>query len=534
MSQRERSLPMSVRSLKLCLLLAMIVLSNHPCLHAARPNILFAIADDWSYGHAGAYGCQWVETPAFDRIAKEGLLFENAFTPNAKCAPSRAIILTGRNSWELEQAANHICFFPPKFVSFMEALGNHGYRVGYTGKGWGPGVANDVDGKRRDITGKNYSQKKAKPPAEGISANDYAENFSEFLHDNNENEPWCFWFGTTEPHRGYEYGVGVKKGGKTLEMIDRVPSYWPDNETIRNDMLDYGYEVEHYDRHLGRILDHLEKAGQLENTLIVATSDHGMPFPRVKGQAYYDSNHIPLAIRWPEGIKTPGRHVSDYVAFNDLAPTFLDIAGLNTESAGMQPSSGRSLRSIFESGIAGRTNPDWNHVLIGKERHDIGRPNDWGYPIRGIIHEQLLYLQNYESDRWPAGNPETGYLNCDASPTKTDILNLRRSGDDEKLWGLCFGKRASVEFFDLSRDPDCVHNLAESSDYREEREILSRQMVKELKGQGDPRMFGKGEVFDNYIYTNDGTRDFYERYMNGEKVKAGWVSPSDFETAPLD
>ena len=525
---------MSVRILKMLLLTTALLVTRSVSLQAARPNILFAIADDWSYGHAGAYGCPWVETPAFDQIAREGLLFENAFTPNAKCAPSRAIILTGRNSWELEQAANHMSYFPPKFVSFMEALGNHGYQVGYTGKGWGPGVANDVDAKRRDITGKNYSRRKATPPAQGISANDYSGNFSDFLQDSNENEPWCFWYGTTEPHRGYEFGVGVRKGGKTLDMIDRVPAYWSDNETVRNDMLDYGYEVEHYDRHLGQILEHLKKSGQLDNTLIVATSDHGMPFPRVKGQAYYDSNHIPLAVRWPQGIKKPGRKVTDYVAFNDLVPTFLDVAGMNTESAGMQSSSGRSLRSIFESGIDGRTHADWNHVLIGKERHDIGRPHDWGYPIRGIIQEQLLYLQNYEVDRWPAGNPETGYLNCDASPTKTDILNLRRSGEDQAFWNLCFGKRAPVEFYDLAHDADCVNNLAESSEFREEREVLSRRMVKKLKEQGDPRIFGKGKIFDDYIYTSEGTRNFYERFMKGEKVKAGWVSPSDFEPAPVE
>ena len=503
-------------------------------LQAGSPNILFAIADDWSYGHAGAYGCPWVETPAFDQIAKEGLLFENAFTPNAKCAPSRAIILTGRNSWELEQAANHICDFPPKFVSFMEALGNHGYQVGFTGKGWGPGIANDVDGNRRNITGRNYSKRKTKPPASGISSNDYSANFADFLKDVGQEKPWCFWYGTTEPHRGYEYGVGVRLGGKSIDMIEHVPAYWPDNETIRNDMLDYGFEVEHYDHHLGKILKLLKDAGQLENTIIVATSDHGMPFPRVKGQAYYDSNHIPLAIRWAAGIQQPGRKVTDFVAFNDLAPTFLDVAGLDAKSAGMQPTSGRSLRSIFESGIDGRTNPDWDHVLIGKERHDIGRPNDWGYPIRGIIQGQMLYLQNYESDRWPAGNPETGYLNCDASPTKTDVLNLRRSGEQPSFWEQCFGKRAPFELYDLASDPDCVKNLAESSDYLAERESLAKRMTNTLKSQGDPRMFGRGDIFDNYRYVNPGTRNFYERYMSGEKLKAGWVNPSDFEKTPIE
>ena len=74
-----------------------------------RPNILFAIADDWGL-HAGAYGTRWVNTPAFDRIAKEGLLFKNAYTPMAKCAPSRAIILTGRHLWQNEEAGNQCPF----------------------------------------------------------------------------------------------------------------------------------------------------------------------------------------------------------------------------------------------------------------------------------------------------------------------------------------------------------------------------------------------------------------------------------------
>lgn len=502
--------------------------------HAERPNILFAIADDWSYGHAGAYGCGWVKTPAFDRIAKEGLLFERAFTPNAKCAPSRAIILTGRNSWELEEAANHICDFPPKFKSFMEGLGDNGYSVGYTGKGWGPGIANNAEGKRRDITGTNYSKQKATPPTNAINKNDYSANFADFLNDAQKDQPWCFWYGTTEPHRGYEYGSGVSKGGKSIEMIERVPAYWPDNEKVRNDMLDYGFEVEHYDHHLAKIIAQLEAAGQLDNTIIVATSDHGMPFPRVKGQAYFESNHIPLAIRWPAGIKNPGRRVTDYVAFNDLAPTFLDIAGVTLEQAGMQPVSGRSLRSIFESGTDGRTHADWNHVLIGKERHDIGRPHDWGYPIRGIIKEDWLYLHNYEADRWPAGNPETGYLNCDGGTTKTEVLHLRRSGEETKFWDLCFGKRVSQEMYDLVNDPDCVSNLAESSSHRATKEELSGQMIDQLKLQKDPRMEGRGEIFDKYLYVNPGTRNFYERYMKGEKVRAGWVNPDDFEPEPIE
>jgi arylsulfatase A-like enzyme len=500
---------------------------------ADRPNILLAIADDWSCGHAGAYGCQWVATPNFDRIAKDGILFRHAYTPNAKCAPSRATILTGRYSWQLEEAGNHICVFPPKYGGYVERLAAEGYFAGYTGKGWGPGIANDAAGKSRQITGQAYSRRKAEPPAKGISRNDYAANFKDFLGDVPEQTPWVFWFGTTEPHRGYEFKSGVRLG-KQLSDIDRVPGYWPDNETIRHDMLDYAIEVEHFDTHLGRIVKALEEAGQLDNTLIVATSDHGMPFPRVKGQAYADSNHIPLAIRWPGGIKGVARIVDDFVNFSDLAPTFLEAARVADRGPIMQPTSGQSLFDIFGSMKSGQVNPARDHVLVGKERHDVGRPSNAGYQIRGIRQGDWLYIKNFETDRWPACNPETGYLNCDGGPTKTDILELRRRGEDLAFWNLCFGKRPAEELYHVKNDPDCTESLAAVAEHASWMKKLSTRMEDELRQQGDPRMFGEGDVFDKYPYSNPGSDRFYERYMAGEQVRAGWVRPSDFEAAPLD
>ena len=423
-----------------------------------------------------------------------------------------------------------MCIFPAKFGGFMERLAAEGYMAGYTGKGWGPGIANDASGNPRAITGKRYANKKAPPPAKKISNLDYAANFADFLSDTSNDTPWVFWYGTTEPHRAYEYGSGVRLG-KKLESIKRVPAYWPDNETTRNDMLDYAVEVEHYDAHLGRILKHIEQAGQLDNTLIVATSDHGMPFPRVKGQAYEHSNHIPLAIRWPNGIKSPGRSIDEFVDFADLAPTFLQAARIDDVGPIMQPMSGRSLFDIFaaDGPVSGR-----DHVLVGKERHDIGRPARGGYPIRGIRKGNLLYLRNYEPDRWPAGNPETGYLNCDGSPTKTDILEKRRNGEATTFWRLCFGKRPGEELYDVSVDPDCTNNLIESADHAKKLSQLKKQLVDELMAAGDPRMFGRGEVFDRYPYFSKATDDFYERYTSGEKVKAGWVNPGDFEKEPIE
>lgn len=504
----------------------------------APPNILFAIADDWSHGHSSVEGCAWISTPGFDRVAKNGVRFTNAFTPNAKCCPSRSILLTGLYSWQLEDAANHICYFPSKYKVYPEVLAEKGYFVGYTGKGWGPGIAKDSAGKPRAMTGQGFNRRKEKPSVKNVNGNNYAGNFDDFLQAAPKGQPWCFWYGSTEPHRGYEYGAGMARG-KKIEDIKHVPKFWPDNETIRNDILDYAVEVEHFDNHLNRMLSSLEKQGLLENTLVVVTSDHGMPFPRCKGQAYNYSNHVPLAIMWPDQLKKPGRVVDDYVSFIDIAPTFVEVAGGNWKDSGLfknggYVSQGRSLTDILFSDKSGQVNPARDHVLVGKERHDIGRPHDWGYPIRGIVKNDLLYIRNYETDRWPGGNPETGYLNCDGGPTKTVILNGRTEPGQKTYWDLCFGKRPAEEFYDLKADPDCVDNLAENREYAKPMNQLKVLMERSLKEQGDPRMAGKGHVFDDAIYANPGTRHFYERYMKGEKLKAGWVNPSDFEEKPLE
>lgn len=497
-----------------------------------KPNILFCIADDASFPHMSAYGCSWVNTPGFDRVAKEGILFTNAYTPNAKCAPSRACILTGRNSWQLEEAANHSPNFPAKFRTFAEALSAHGYFVGYTAKGWAPGDPGEVNGKKRLLTGQPFNEFSTIPPAEHISNNDYAANFRSFLKNRPQDQPFCFWYGSLEPHRAYEFSAGIKKGGKELTSIEEVPDFWPDNDTVRADLLDYAFELEYFDQHLVKMMEILEEAGELDHTLIVVTADNGMPFPRVKGQAYELSNHLPLAIMWKNGIQHAGRTVDDFVSFIDFAPTFLEVAGLNSEEAGMQPIQGQSLSDILFSEKSGTVNPERDYVLIGKERHDVGRPQDWGYPIRGILTKDFLYLHNFEPTRWPAGNPETGYLNVDGSPTKTVAIEARHQ-QEEQYWQWSFGKRPSEELYKISQDEDCIHNLALDPEYVEIIASLKEQLFNELQQQGDPRMFGKGNVFDEYPYSGE-VQGFYERYMSGEDVKANWVNASDFEKEPLE
>ncbi len=524
------SLKVKIYTCFFCLILLSFILNSCKTEYANNqpPNILFAIADDASWQHFGAYGCDWVKTPAFDRVATQGILFNNAYTPNAKCAPSRACILTGRNSWQLEEACNHSPNFPTKFKTYAEALSENGYWVGSVAKGWAPGNPGKVNREKRQLTGKKFDTHKLVPPTEAISNNDYAKNFEAFLNERPEGKPFCFWYGSHEPHRSYVFESGTKKGGKSTSEIDEVPAFWPDVDTVRKDMLDYAFEIEYFDSHLQKMLDKLEEIGELGNTLVIVTADNGMPFPRIKGQVYEYSNHLPLAIMWGKGIKNPGRVIEDYVNFIDFTPTYLELAGLTVSEANMQPVAGRSLTEIFNSEKEGNIIPERNYVLVGKERHDVGRPDDQGYPVRGIIKNNFLYLHNFKPGRWPKGNPETGYLNCDGSPTKTYILNTRRNKGQLELWQLNFGKKVEEELYDIEKDPYCMDNLAYDEDFAEIKASLSEEMSIKLAEQSDPRILGKGDIFDNYVYSG-AVQNFYKRYMAGDTIPTFWVNESDFE-----
>ena len=462
-----------------------------------RPNILFAIADDWGPDHAGAYGCEWVKTPAFDRVAKAGVLFRNAFTSNPKCSPCRASILTGRNTWQLKEAVNHTSIFPRDFAVYPDLLEAAGYFSGCTGKGWGPGDYTST-GWPHNPAGKEWNAVTSSVPTSEISPIDYAHNFEAFLRAKPKDKPFCFWLGGHEPHRPYEPGSGLRAGKKLNDV--KVPPYLPDNKIVRNDLLDYALEVEWFDRHVGRALDHLDALGELENTLVVVTSDHGMPFPRVKGQIFEDGFHIPLAVCWGKQIHA-ARIVDDFINVRDFAPTFLEAAGA---PAG-KTVTGSSFLPVLMSKESGRVDASRNVMLIGKERHDIGRPNDAGYPVRAIRTPEFVYVRNFEPDRWPAGNPETGYRNVDDSPTKQFMLSRF-----DNFYEMSFGKRPMEELYSVTADPHNITNLAADPKFAETKRKLRERMEEMLRSEGDPRMLGHADFFDTIEYIGPKTHSYSE------------------------
>jgi N-sulfoglucosamine sulfohydrolase len=486
--------------------MAAVLLAVHPTTgESTRPNILLAISDDQSHAHTSFAGYPAVSTPAFDRVAREGVYFKNAFSPSPGCSPTRAAFLTGRHTWQIEEAGTHASAFPSQYVVYPDLLEKDGYFVGYTGKGWGPGNWK-ISGRTRNPAGPDFAARKEKPPYKGIAATDYAGNFEDFLAARPKDQPFCFWYGGQEPHRGFEKGSGLK-AGKRLEDAT-PPGFLPDTPEIRSDILDYCVEIEHFDTHLARMLAQLEKAGELANTLVIVTSDNGMSFPRAKANLFEFGFHMPLAMRWPEAVPG-GRTVEDLIGFVDLTATILDAAGV-AHPGGEFPLAGRSFLDLLRSEKQGLVDPTRNAVYAARERHSSSRYNNWTYPQRALRTPDFLYIRNFRPERWPAGDPvvligkgesagpHSGYKDIDACPSLDFLIE---NADDPKIGPflqLATAKRPAEELYDIRKDPDCLYNLAAETSMEETRAALAEQLETKLRETGDARILDGGEIWETY------------------------------------
>lgn len=438
-----------------------------------RPNILFAISDDQSWLHTGLSADRVVRTPVFDRVANEGILFTHAFCSAPSCTPSRGAILTGQAFWRLEHGANLWSTLPKKFEVYPDLLEAAGYHVGFTRKGWGPGRV-EPGGRKRNPAGRAY------------------KNFAQFIKSMPEGKPFCFWFGSTDPHRPYVEGSGLRSG-KRLEDVS-VPPFLPNVPEVRSDILDYYFEIERFDREVGDMMNMLEILGRLDDTIVVITSDNGMPFPRAKANLYDWGTRLPLAVRWPARVKR-GKVIHDFVSFADFAPTFLEAAGLSPRPA----VTGRSFLDLLISDKAGQVEMKRDRVFTGRERHAFCRKGGLGYPCRAIRTHRFLYIRNFHPERWPAGDPEL-YGDIDGSPSKSFVMANRDASNVSHLFELAFGKRPAEELYDLQNDPNQMTNVARLPEYAEAKKKLTADLDKWMKETGDPRAFGKGSEWDRQPY----------------------------------
>lgn len=455
-----------------------------------RPNILLYLTDDQSWLHSSISGEKQVHTPGFDRVAREGILFTNAFAAAPSCAPSRASILTGRYPWQLEEGAMLFGGIPRSYPLISHLLEEAGYESAMSYKGYWPGNSVD-DTYHRAPLGKSYHVRLEGDYPKGIADCDYAGSFQKFLDERDPAKPFFFWMGISEPHRIFQEGIGVKSG-QSIDSV-QVPPFLPDHPIVRSDLLDYFYEINHQDKHLARILLQLEEIGELDNTLIIVTSDNGMPFPRAKTTLYEYGTRVPLAIRWGNVVKS-GLRLEDVTNLLHLAPTLLDVAGVEIPES----MTGRSLVNLLsaqESGVFNRTD---NFTVTAMERHTLARRGGLGYPMRALRTEEWLLIRNFEPTRWPAGDPPPfnpifyrDYGDTDEGPSKRFIVDNQSDEDGKRYFALSFGKRPEYELYHIPTDVENMHNLALDPERGAVFETLKKQLAEYLLKTGDPRMTGE-------------------------------------------
>jgi arylsulfatase A-like enzyme len=508
------------------------------CLTAAsaaekKPNILFLFADDW-----GRYASilretegpgtinDVVETPNFDKIAREGVFFRNAHVSAPSCTPCRSSLLTGQHFWRTNTGAIlRGAVWDASLPSYPLLLQEAGYFIGYTHKVWGPGTpSNSPFTKEQAYTKRGgkfnqFSQNATKAVAEGKTLEEAKAglieesrgNFEDFLAAHEGDEPWCYWFGPTNVHRKW-----IKGSGKALWGIDpdslegRMPPYLPDVPEVRQDLADYFGEIKAWDAGIGALLAELEKRGEKENTLIVISGDHGAPgFPHGKCNLYGFGTNVCLSITGP-GVKG-GRVVDDFVSLTDLAPTFLETAGLKAPGV----MTGRSLWPTLRSDQSGLVDESRTRVFTGRERHvEIARSDYSPYPQRAIRTADHVLIINFRPDRYPMGDPylldssgtpsveelenETRVTlpDEDSGPTKAWLVGVRNTPEWSDHYEWIYGKRPKYELYDLKKDPHETTNLADDPAYAEVKESLEKELLAELTRTGDPRLIDDGKFFE--------------------------------------
>lgn len=448
-----------------------------PAAESNPPNVLLFLGDNWAWPHASALGDRVVQTPVFDRIAQEGVLFQNSFCPVPSCSPTRSSLLTGRAAHQLEDAASLWSAFPKKWRVFTEDLQAGGYETAFCGKGWSPG--NYLDhGWTGNPAGKQFP------------------DFEAFLASRDSKRPFFFWLGNTDTalnkwHFNPADWAGLHAGALT------VPPMLPDVSEVRSTLLAYYSGVVQMDRAAGAAVAALEKLGLLENTVVIYTSDNGWQMPRGLANCYDTGSRVPLAVRWPK--RFPAGHQTDsFVSLTDLAPTILEIAGLKPS----HEMAGRSFVDLLE-GRPPSTPRD--AVFLERERHANVRKGDLSYPVRGIRTRDFLYLRNLRPDRWPAGDPELywavgEYGDVDPSPAKESILTHKDEPTFKPFYDWSFGKRPEEELYDLRRDPHQLDNVAGQPAYAAAQHALRERLDRWMQDTADPRVNPTCDAWDKYPY----------------------------------
>jgi N-sulfoglucosamine sulfohydrolase len=505
----------------------------------ARPNVLFVFADDWGR-YASAYAAvdgktslnDVVKTPHMDRLAKEGVIFRNAFVTAPSCTPSRSSLLSGQYFYRTGRGAIlQGASWDTSIPSFPLLMKDSGYHIGKTSKVWSPGTPPDAPIGGQDFAYQkgnlqnNFSENVTRLMSQGIPLeaargqllDEVRGNFNDFRKANGESKPWFFWFGTTTTHRTWIKGSGKKLWNIEPDALKgKMPPFLPDVPEVREDIADYLGEVQAVDAYIGALVQVLEDAGELDRTLIVLSGDHGMPgVPYGKCNLYDHGTNVSLIARVPGGKGS--RVVDDFVNLMDLAPTFCEVAGEPPPAV----MTGRSLWKLLRSDQSGQIDPERTFVVTGRERHVAGaREGNLPYPQRALRTKEFLYIRNFVSSRWPLGEPFgvtadttpteeeleqntfAAFPDMDASPTKAWLIAHRGDLEWKALYEKSFGIRPKEELYDLTKDPYQTSNVAADPAYASVRKDYEARLMQILKETNDPRVTGDGLMFEKSPFTD--------------------------------
>jgi N-sulfoglucosamine sulfohydrolase len=388
----------------------------------------------------GCYGDSAAVTPNIDRLAAEGTRFTNAFATTASCSPSRSVMLTGlfnhsNGTYGLAQTV-HNFHLTSQVQTLPVLLKASGYQTGVLGK---LHVNGRFDWDTDDQRGTKH-------------VTDIAEKAKDFIQ-NSGSRPWYLHIGFGDPHReGKGFGNEHRYRDVTPRKFDPdkipVPEYLPNNPATRADLADYYEAVHRLDQGVGKLLAVLEETGQLANTLVVFSSDNGIPFANAKTGLYDAGVRLPFIVRSPEQAKR-GIVNDALISFIDLVPSFLEWSGAKGPASYELP--GRSWLGILDR----ETAPERERVFLSHTFHGV----PMFYPMRGIRTRRYKYIRNlFPEIQFPHASDLWGSKTWQ-EVERAGIERIGQRSLDAYL------HRPPEELYDITSDPLEVRNLVGSKEH---------------------------------------------------------------------
>lgn len=425
---------------------AMLVATLAPAAVDQRPNLVLIIGDDISFEDHGVYGHPRIRTPNIDRLAVGGLRFDNAYVTAPSCSPSRASLITGRYPHNTGAPELHMSL-PEGQVMFPLLLKESGYYTAAMGK-WHLGDAARVAF-----------------DAIGDSRPSGAELWVETLQNRPKDRPFFMWFASHDAHRNWE----PDPEGQAHAPDDAVvPPYMIDTPASRQDLASYMDEVQRLDRYIGDVVAELERQEVLDTTLLIYLTDNGRPFPRDKAALYDGGIKTPFVVHWPAGLKESGRASDSIVSAIDVAPTFLEVAGVDIP----ETVQGVSLIPLFQD--PGKNVREYAFAELNWHTQF--------FHMRAVRWENYLYIRNAvpELSGMMGAKIERRY------PSWIDLVRARDEGGLTPAQANNFlAPRPPEELFDVVADPHQLKNLVKDVSHRPALEHLRSTLDQWEEKTGD-------------------------------------------------